>query len=519
MARPQLERALQVWLHTAAQTGDELQAVTAAAEALSDSPWDVIETAGFIARGQLRTATEDLGLTHKLRSCKIDSKNALVQIPAGAPYPAFDRTGRQKMGAFDTPQSLALDLLKKTLAACEGTANRGLDPACGTGIFLLAMKEAGLPFIHGCELDPRAIAVARVAVPEAQIKQIDGLMQGDQVDIVVGNPPYIPPERQNPKLRQELRDRFPWLGRRFDLAVPFSAAAIERVRTGGATGLLLPSTLLSQPYAEALRRNWLTQHQIQWLSNLQDFPEVSIQIAAIVLKINRPPCPLPSGVTPQELLALKQAPLSTFLAPGDPEIVKRIRSESVELGSMCEVDTGVVSHGPLGGKERLISDSPAKDLYAYVDAKDMQAKRIRWLRYEPHTMHRPKRLSLFSSPKLLIQRLRGNGPISAWIDTEGLVAGHTLTVVRPESSQIPLEKLLQLVQSPLIDGLIRIERGNRLDLYPHDVASIPVPKAWLTDPSRSLSDAWGLRPPDVQRLKGISLQQRSPNGPKPHPPS
>ena len=45
-------------------------------------------------------------------------------------------------------------------------------------------------------------------------------------------------------------------------------------------------------------------------------------------------------------------------------------------------------------------------------------------------MHRPKRIGLFSGPKLLIQRLRGSGPVHAWLDDSGLIAG-TYAYSRP----------------------------------------------------------------------------------------
>ena len=229
--------------------------------------------------------------------------------------------------------------------------------------------------------------------------------------------------------------------------------------------------------------------------------------------------PLPSGIHPEEILKLDQAPLSLFLQPGDPALVARIRSRSVELGTLCEVDTGVVSHGPGGGKARLLSDQPGEGRLPYVDAKDLHSERVRWLRYEPESMHRPKRLGLFSEPKLLIQRLRGSGPIQAWIDTDGLIAGHTLTVVRPEDPRLELSRLLELLKSPLVDALIRIERGSRLDLYPRDVASIPVPRSWLEDSSQSLADGWALSSTEVSRLETLNSETTSSPPPKSAEPS
>jgi hypothetical protein len=63
-----------------------------------------------------------------------------------------------------------------------------------------------------------------------------------------------------------------------------------------------------------------------------------------------------------------------------------------------------------------------------------------------------------------------------------------------------------LITDPLVDGLLRMERGSRLDLYPKDVRAIPVPMAWKENPTLPLSTAWGLTTEQGQRLLDFSLE-------------
>ena len=130
--------------------------------------------------------------------------------------------------------------------------NHAMDPAAGTGTFLVALAEHNIPHIQGVEPDPAVAAVARVAVPSADIRVADGFAIADETDLLVGNPPFVPPERQERPLRDALRARLPWLSGRFDLAVPFAAIAVERVRPGGGVGLVLPAPMMVQPYAQPL---------------------------------------------------------------------------------------------------------------------------------------------------------------------------------------------------------------------------------------------------------------------------
>jgi hypothetical protein len=148
----------------------------------------------------------------------------------------------------------------------------------------------------------------------------------------------------------------------------------------------------------------------------------------------------------------------------------------------------------------LLSDGPGDGRVPYADAREFFAGRTRWLSYEPARMHRAKSLALFAAPKVVVQRLRGAGPVRAAVDHAGIVVGHTCLVVVPRDGRLDPERALALLTSPLVAGLLRIERGPRLDLYPHDVAEVPVPARWLASPDVSLADAFGLDATDVARL-------------------
>src|SRR5690606_2567119 len=105
------------------------------------------------------------------------------------------------------------------------------------------------------------------------------------------------------------------------------------------------------PYGAVLRRRWLERHRIVELSGPWPFPGASIDVTLTVLHKGRGPAPLPRfGVTPGEVLRLDAAPLDPDLMPGDVDLVEAVRARSRALGSFCLVDTGLVAHGPLGGK-------------------------------------------------------------------------------------------------------------------------------------------------------------------------
>jgi hypothetical protein len=265
---------------------------------------------------------------------------------------------------------------------------------------------------------------------------------------------------------------------RFDLAVPFAAVAAEQARRGVA--LVAPWSLLTQPYAAPLRRRWLTEHAITALEGPIRFPGATVDVALIAIS-RTTPARLPNGVEPAELLQLGSCPLDPSIAPGDVARIETIRAESIELGDVAEIDTGVVSHGPGHGKRDLLFDEPGEGRLPYVDAQDLIDGRVRWIAYRPEKMHRPKRPELFEGPKVLVQRVRGDGPLRAWIDRTGMYAGHTLNVVRPTHPGVTVEDVLALITSSTVAWMLRVECGRRLDIYPKDIRRIAAPKEWLAD--------------------------------------
>ncbi|MBT3223633.1 MAG: methyltransferase [Proteobacteria bacterium] len=400
---------------------------------------------------------------------------------------------------------MARQVVESALAAGDNEVQVGLDPACGTGAFLLAMAERGVPQIRGFDLDELAVSVARVAVPQADLSVVDAFDTVAEADLVVGNPPFVPPERQNKALRQRLGQRFSWLKGRFDLCVPFSALAVEYCRDNRCVGLVLPWPILSQPYGVGLRREWLKRHKLVAISGPHPFPGASVRVVSVVLQKGRGPAPVPPHqIGADELLRLANAPLDPNIEPGDIALTQWVRRRSRPLGEVCLVDTGLVAHGPDGPKSRLMRDELGPKVVPYADARDFFRGRTKFLSYEPERMHRAKDPSMFEEPKIVIQRLRGKNPVRAAIDESGIYVGHTCTVVQPKSScPVSLSRLLELIKSPLASAITRIERGYRLDLYPHDVAAFPIPLQWWDSPDTPIKEAFELNEQQLARCAAI----------------
>ena len=136
---------------------------------------------------------------------------------------AAERAGRASAaGAWYTPPDVVRSVLESALGGRAGATSRRsgqggrparggrssgvVDPACGTGHFLVAASErVGAAGVHGMDLDPMAVAIARVRMRvrfgrtaahwRSAIRCGDalaaGAWDGREFAAAVGNPPFL----------------------------------------------------------------------------------------------------------------------------------------------------------------------------------------------------------------------------------------------------------------------------------------------------------------------------------------
>ncbi len=189
--------------------------------------------------------------------------------------------GRKEAGAFYTPASLVERVLDEALAPVlrPGSPVRVLDPACGTGAFLvpaarLISSVAALPIadavrcVDGVDLDPVAVEIARfllwlaapsvpVAELESRVRVDDGLALEPEApyDALVGNPPFLN-QLRSATVRAT---RVDGVGPYTDTSALFLLRSASIVRPGGRVGLVQPLSVLAArdaaPVREALDRD------------------------------------------------------------------------------------------------------------------------------------------------------------------------------------------------------------------------------------------------------------------------
>lgn len=270
---------------------------------------------------------------------------------------ALDR--RDVQASFYTPPGLARAVTERTLNALVGGGDvdpfaiRVLDPACGSGAFLLAAfrwlrryAEGRLTrelrpsershllqsCLFGADVDERALALTRVQLLEeaeltgrlpkltnnlllgdalacppnadgtgAQANAVDWdsvLARGGPFSAVIGNPPFgseakLPKKLPISSIRalDRLYPEVRGFGR--DYAYLFGALALRLVANEGTVGLVMPRKLLEGSSGSRLR-GLLAERGIEWLADLRAagvFPAVKTRACVVILAAR------PGGVT------------------------------------------------------------------------------------------------------------------------------------------------------------------------------------------------------------------------------
>lgn len=269
-----------------------------------------------------------------------------VRALAGLHEALLHPGARRAAGAYFTPQALIDHLLDEALEpALDEASDPGdvavCDPACGSGLFLVAAAgrflRRGVPAehvlrhcVHGVDRDPAAVELARVclwlacgsygdpsAQPDVPLLVRDALLDTDWVrpfDVVVGNPPFLNrlERRTAPRMEEarRLEETSGGVVRPYtDVSAVFLHRALSWVRPGGRVALVQPQSVLSARDAAGVRAEVSRTCSLEslWAADRPVF-DAGVLTCAVVLRRE----------AEQGKVARSQGPRCEPLSPVDP---------------------------------------------------------------------------------------------------------------------------------------------------------------------------------------------------------
>jgi len=246
---------------------------------------------------------------------------------------------RKERGIFYTPtfivDYIVRNTLKPVLDNCKSVADlkkiKVLDPACGSGSFLIRAleaiaekyKEFGidgsvkrqiiLENLFGVDLDMQAVEIARLnlLINSLDSKEIlpkldDNIKNGNSLtfkwkeefsgvfkqggfDVIIGNPPYIK-EFVNKEAFDGLHDN-PYYQGKMDLWTMFACISIDLLKDNGVMGFIAPNNWVTNAGASIMRNKILTDGELKTFIDFGDykvFQQAGIQTMIYIFEKQKP---------------------------------------------------------------------------------------------------------------------------------------------------------------------------------------------------------------------------------------
>lgn len=244
-----------------------------------------------------------------------------------------------------------------------------LDPACGSGSFLLESYLCSSDQPNKCELtlrgmdvSDRAIEMASLALedvtrgdpakPTISLLPVDSLsVQWERADIVLMNPPFMAWNDLTDRQKDTVKEICGAVSGRPDLATAFVLRAIDCLTDGGVLAAVLPSSLLSASSAEFIRSAIAQKTDVHLIGRFRGndiFPNA--QVEPSILLVQRKSKQLSSLSRPLTMMLLS--------SPGSSEAALR----ALRRGTLLPADTGryELYQVPLPAIETTVDDSSEK---------------------------------------------------------------------------------------------------------------------------------------------------------------
>jgi hypothetical protein len=346
-------------------------------------------------------------------------------------------------------------------------------------------------------------------------------------DVVIGNPPYISNwdlSESNRNIVIYLEEAFkPFLNGHWDLFGCFVMLGSWILKEEGYNSYILPTSFYKEKHSTELRRYFLNQIKIIELIDFKElvvFEDVARQTGIYLIKKTKPENntfivksyidEIGSLVKQDFFKSLKNFAFKTNVNSQDIILFEKLNANSVLLGNIVCINTGVVAHSKVGSpikftKDDVITKEAKEGFKQYVIGSNLSSYTIffdgTYLDYNSKIdfFHRPKFPLLFESNKIIVRRISGkNNSIIACFDDSKYYSNDNLMHLVKWNQQImefqkPEKKWHAIIDSnfslKVISAILNSKlstyffskflstdtlQGSYSSIYPEDLRQIPI---------------------------------------------
>lgn len=346
-------------------------------------------------------------------------------------------------------------------------------------------------------------------------------------DLIIGNPPYISnwdlSESNRPLVVFLEKEYSPYLNGHWDLFGCFIYKGVQLLKNNGINTYILPTSFYKEKHSTELRKYFIENVQIKELIDFKEvviFEGIARQTGIYLIKkgfVDKNEINLKFSIEengrliPQSFFSqLKNNAFKANVSDLDISIYNKLLANSVLLGNIVCINTGVVAHSKIDSpikftKDDVLHKKFQKGFKKYVVGSNISQYDVifdnDYIDYESKRdyFHRPKFPMLFESEKIIVRRISGNNnKFLACFDDAGYYTNDNvmhlvlwnkklLEFQKPEKkwdyiidSKLSLKYLLAIINSKLntyyFSKFLSTDtlQGTYSSIYPEDIRQIPI---------------------------------------------
>ena len=393
----------------------------------------------------------------------------------GLLYQSFLSEGKKaKSGSYYTPPFVARAMLEDHCSP-DSTV---LDPACGTGQFLLEAANivGGPKCLYGIDNDPIAVRIARInlmmrfpgIVFDPNIFHADTLLQETKAvvplglfDLVVTNPPWGSHWSKQEKVA--LGKHFPQIqsGESFSY---FLVQATKFTKKGGVISFLLPESILNIKVHSDIRNYLSTRFQIRTIQNL----------GRLFTGVFTPVIRLDVGNEKPRPIAKNDGIFAIFQDTDDRRIIQKIESCPIwNLKDHAQFALGIVT----GNNDRHLLKTPLPGSEPIFRGKDVEPfflkQNAEFIVFQPKKYQQVAPEKLFRTDEKLIYRFISKDLVFAYDNCQRLTL-NSANILIPTRPDFSMKVLCAVLNSDLIRFVYR-KKFNALKVLRGNLEALPLP--------------------------------------------
>lgn len=328
------------------------------------------------------------------------------------------------------------------------------------------------------------------------------IMANGGFDCVIGNPPYGASfSKEDKNLLKEIYKTI-YKGK-FDSYHFFIQRGVEILKKNGLIGYIIPDTWVSLQQAEKLRKfilnNYIIciQHHSFFI-----FDDAKIDSLNLIIQknnkintdinieyLNKDMSIDKTKISQNRFLNNDNLIINYLTNDNDANLLNKIKKDKSQIKDFCEWSQGLVPYSREGQSEEIVSTRGYHTDYKKDETykKELAGKDISkytlewngqvWISYGDW-LHRPRPQKYFTSPRILVQRIRGrmgDSIVATYTEEEYYNNPSLSNFISLEKSNIDLKFILAILNSKMINWYFQNIFFDDMNIKPTDLEKLPIP--------------------------------------------